>query len=147
MKNTIQNITSLISEKKKLYLQEGFEIIGIFGSYARGNASKFSDVDIAYKLDFDTFDKQFKGGFSKLLRIEEIKDELQKLLHLKVDLISMNSDNAFKILENFSDTDLRGISAVRNYIAHDYDSVDDEIIEDAIRNDLPHIKEQAKKLL
>jgi predicted nucleotidyltransferase len=93
MKNTIQNITSLISEKKKQYMLEGFEIIGIFGSYARGNANKYSDVDIAYKLDFDTFDKQFKGGFSKLLRIEEIKDELQKLLHLKVDLISINSDN------------------------------------------------------
>lgn len=93
MKNTIQNITAIILEKKKQYLQEGFEIIGIFGSYARGNANKYSDIDIAYKLDFDIFDKQFKGGFSKLLRIEEIKDELQKLLHLKVDLISMNSDN------------------------------------------------------
>ncbi len=93
MKNTIQNITSIIAGKKKQYLQEGFEIIGIFGFYARGNASKFSDVDIAYKLDFDTFDKQLKGGFSKLLRIEEIKEELQKLLHLKVDLISMNSNN------------------------------------------------------
>jgi len=93
MKQTIQNITSLISNKKKQYIQEGFEIIGIFGSYARGNESKYSDVDIAYKLDFDTFDKQFKGGFSKLLRIEEIKEELQKLLHLKVDLISMTSDN------------------------------------------------------
>ncbi len=93
MKHTVQNIVSLISQKKKQYIQEGFEIIGIFGSYAQGNANKYSDIDIAYKLDFKTFDKQFKGGFSKLLRIEEIKDELQKLLHLKVDLISMNSDN------------------------------------------------------
>jgi len=93
MKNTIQNIILLISDKKKKYLQEGFEIVGIFGSYARGNASKYSDVDIAYKLDYATFDKQFKGGFSKLLRIEEIKDELQKLLHLKVDLVSLNPDN------------------------------------------------------
>ena len=31
----------------------------------------------------------------------------------------------FEVLTNFSDSDLRGISAVRNYIAHDYDSVDD----------------------
>ena len=36
----------------------------------------------------------------------------------------LKDDNAFKILENFSDTDLRGISAVRNYIAHDYDSAE-----------------------
>lgn len=93
MKNTIQNITLLISDKKKQYLQEGFEIIGIFGSYAQGNANMYSDIDIAYKVDYATFDRRFKGGFSKLLRIEEIKDELQKLLHLKVDLISMNSNN------------------------------------------------------
>ena len=93
MKNTIQNIISLISDKKKKYLQEGFEIVGIFGSYARGNENKYSDIDIIYKLDYTTFDKQFKGGFSKLLRIEEIKDELQKLLHLKVDLVSLNPDN------------------------------------------------------
>ena len=93
MKQTMQNIKLLISNKKKQYIKEGFEIIGIFGSYGRGNEHKYSDIDIAYKLDFDTFDKQFKGGFSKLLRIEEIKEELQKLLHLKVDLISMSSDN------------------------------------------------------
>ena len=93
MKNSVQNITSLISDKKKQYLKEGFEIVGVFGSYAQGRANKYSDIDIAYKLNFDTFDKQFKGGFSKLLRIEEIKDELQKLLQLKVDLVSMNSNN------------------------------------------------------
>lgn len=59
----------------------------------------------------------------------------------------LKDENAFKILENFSDSDLRGISAVRNYIAHDYDSVDDHIIEDTIRYDLPHIKLQAQNIL
>jgi len=59
----------------------------------------------------------------------------------------LKDENAFKILEQFSDSDLRGISAVRNYIAHDYDSVDDHIIEDTVRHDLPHIKVQAQKIL
>jgi len=59
----------------------------------------------------------------------------------------LKDENAFKILANFSDSDLRGISAVRNYIAHDYDSVDDHIIEDTIRHDLSHIKAQAQKIL
>ena len=93
MQDTLQNIGLDISNMKKKYLSEGFEIVGIFGSYAKGNADKFSDIDIAYTLDFNTFDKQFKGGFSKILRIEEIKNELQKLLHLKVDLVSINSSN------------------------------------------------------
>jgi len=69
------------------------------------------------------------------------------LIKIAEQFSKLKDENAFKILENFSDADLRGISAVRNYIAHDYDSVDDNIIEDAIRNDLPKIREQAKKLL
>ena len=61
----------------------------------------------------------------------------------------LKDDNEFKILENFSSNNLKGISAVRNYIAHDYDSTDDNIIEDVIRYNLPIfkdiIKEEVKK--
>ena len=93
MKNTMQEILSLISDKKKQYAPEGFELVGIFGSRVKGNANKYSDIDIAYSLDMSAFDKQFKGGFAKLLRIEEIKKELQQILHLRVDLVSLNSSN------------------------------------------------------
>ncbi len=93
MKQSLQNITLQIREIKDKYYNEGFEIVGIFGSYAHGNADKFSDVDIAYSVDYSKFNQKFKGGFAKILRIEEIKEELQKLLHLKVDLISLNSNN------------------------------------------------------
>ena len=93
MKQTLQNITSQIREIKNKYQNEGFEIVGIFGSYARGNADKFSDIDIAYSVDYSRFDQNFKGGFAKVLRIEEIKEELQSLLHLKVDFVSLNSNN------------------------------------------------------
>jgi len=93
MKQTLQNITSHISEIKKQYQHEGFEIVGIFGSYAQNKADKYSDVDIAYKMDYETFNKKFKGGFAKILRIEEIKEELQKLLHIKVDLVPLDRNN------------------------------------------------------
>ena len=93
MKQTLQNITVQITELKNRYRNEGFEIVGIFGSYARGDADTFSDIDIAYSVDYDKFNQKFKGGFSKILRIEEIKEELQKLLHLKVDLVSLNNNN------------------------------------------------------
>ena len=52
----------------------------------------------------------------------------------------LKDDNEFKILEEFASDDLKGISAVRNYIAHDYDSTDDNIIEDVIRYNLPIFK-------
>ena len=84
-------ILNKLKELKPIYQNEGLEILGVFGSYAKDTNTEYSDIDIAYKLDY--------GKFSKL------KD-----------------DNEFKILENFSNDDLKGISAVRNYIAHDYDS-------------------------
>jgi len=46
-----------------------------------------------------------------------------------------------------SKDDLKGIAAVRNYIAHDYDSVDDMIIEDVLRKNLPQIKSIVVTLL
>ena len=48
--------------------------------------------------------------------------------------------NLVRIAEHFSSHDLKGINAVRNYIAHDYDSTDDNIIEDVIRYNLPIFK-------
>lgn len=59
----------------------------------------------------------------------------------------LKDENEFKILENFTNNDLKGISAIRNYIAHDYDSTDDLIIEDVIRYNLPIFKSTIKKLI
>jgi len=94
MKQTLKNIITQMTELKQQHSSEGFELVGIFGSYARGSADVYSDVDVAYRLDYDVFDSQFKGGFSKLLRIEEIKKELENRLQLKVDLVPLNSANS-----------------------------------------------------
>ena len=59
----------------------------------------------------------------------------------------LKDDNEFTILEAFTNHDLKGINAVRNYIAHDYDSTDDNIIEDVVRYNLPIFKETIKALL
>ena len=93
MKNELEEMKNSITNIKKNYHQEGFSIIGIFGSYAKGTENDYSDVDIAYRLDFDKFNENYQGGFAKLLRIEKIKNELQRLLGLKVDLISMDTKN------------------------------------------------------
>ena len=50
-------------------------------------------------------------------------------------------------MEKFDKDDLRGINAVRNFIAHDYDSVDDEIIDDALRYNFPKLKNDVEKAL
>ena len=106
-----------------------------------GNIVK-SIEDIEYI--FEEFDVKITEAIDNKIVKPAIRMHLVKIAE---QFSKLKDDNAFKILENFSDSDLRGISAVRNYIAHDYDSVDDNIIEDVIRYDLPNIKAQAKKLL
>lgn len=69
------------------------------------------------------------------------------IIRIAEQFSKLKDDNEFKLLDNFQSEDLKGISAVRNYIAHDYDNTDDIIIERAIRDKLPKIKEIIKKLI
>ncbi len=76
-----QPIKEILSRNKS-YLQGKYNIsrIGIFGSYARGDAREGSDIDILVEfcspigLDFVT-----------------LADELESILNRKVDLVSANA--------------------------------------------------------
>jgi len=83
-----KEILNKLKELKPIYQKEGLEILGVFGSYAKETNTKYSDIDIAYKLDYDQFSKRYIGGFSKLLRIDEIKEELQSIFKKEVDFVS-----------------------------------------------------------
>jgi uncharacterized protein with HEPN domain len=84
---------------------------------------------------------------------QAIEDKLIKpavrmnIVRIAEQFAKLKEDNEFKILEKFTSEDLKGISAVRNYIAHDYDSTDDNIIEDVVRYNLSAFKEIIQKLL
>jgi len=82
-----------------------------------------------------------------------IEDKLIKpairmnIVRIAEQFTKLKEDNEFKILEAFTSEDLKGISAVRNYIAHDYDSTDDNIIEDVVRYNLPIFKATILELI
>ena len=84
---------------------------------------------------------------------QAIEDKLIKpavrmnIVRIAEQFSKLKDDNEFKILEKFTSEDLKGISAVRNYIAHDYDSTDDNIIEDVVRYNLPIFKTVIKELI
>lgn len=59
----------------------------------------------------------------------------------------LKEENSLEILTKFEKDDLRGINAVRNFIAHDYDSVDDEILEIVLRIHLPKLKTTIETIL
>lgn len=69
-------------------------MVGIFGSYARGEENESSDLDIL--IDFD-----MKVDLLELIGIEQ---ELSELLGIKVDLISLRSVN--KSLKPYIESDL-----------------------------------------
>jgi len=59
----------------------------------------------------------------------------------------LKDENEFEILSKMDKKDLKGLNAVRNFIAHDYDSVDDEILELVLRVHIPKIKLQIEHIL
>lgn len=71
-------ITTLRSLKSK-YHDDGIEILGLFGSYARGEASAKSDVDVLIEL---------QDGVTHIYeKKSHLKKELESLLHTPVDIV------------------------------------------------------------
>ena len=58
------------------------EKVWIFGSQARGNATRYSDIDMAFS--FDTVKKQWWGSF-----VADVEENARTLLEF--DLVDMNS--------------------------------------------------------
>ncbi len=81
MKNKKQEIENLKKKIVPILKKEGVKKAGIFGSYARGEQKKRSDVDILV---------EFEGSLLDLVRLERIlKEKLKK----EVDLLSYGGIN------------------------------------------------------
>lgn len=92
------DIVKQLKTLKPLYEKEGLIILGLFGSYAKDTQTKYSDIDIAYKLDYDKFSQNYLDGFAKLLRIEDIKKELQHIFKKEIDFVPNNNQSILKEL-------------------------------------------------
>lgn len=93
-----EEIINKLKELKPTYQKEGLEILGLFGSYAKDEQTKNSDIDIAYRLDYDKFSQKYVGGFSKLVRIYEIKNELKSIFKKDIDFIPDSNQKILKDL-------------------------------------------------
>lgn len=89
-----------LKELKPIYEKEGLVLLGLFGSYAKDTQTKFSDIDVAYKLDYDKFSSKYQGGFAKLLRIDDIKKELRAIFKTPIDLVPDSNKSILKDLIN-----------------------------------------------
>ena len=84
------NIKNKLKNLKQKFIKDGIEIVGFFGSFAKNKNDEFSDIDIAYKIDYDLFFKKYQDGFSQILKLQEMKNILQNTFHKKVDFIPLN---------------------------------------------------------
>ena len=71
-------LSTLREYKKKYAKQYGIEDIGIFGSYARGEAKEESDVDVFLKLKH-----------SNLFLLSRIRIEIEDLLGIHTDVVQV----------------------------------------------------------
>ena len=67
-------------ELKQICSKYQVDYLGVFGSVARGDNKKGSDIDLLVR-----FSPVNKGG---LFELSAMRDDLQKLLHRKVDLLT-----------------------------------------------------------
>ena len=86
-------ILTELSKLKKTYEKEGIVILGLFGSYARDEATESSDVDILYKIPNMSEYLQKYDGWSAINHIVETKQSLSQTLHKKVDFVDVETLN------------------------------------------------------
>jgi len=78
---SLEEVKSILRQHKEDFRKKyGVVIIGIFGSYARGEQSLLSDVDILVDLERPIGLKFF-----------EVWDEIEKMLCIKVDLLTIKA--------------------------------------------------------
>lgn len=82
MKSTEEIIEILREFKRTSAEKYGIEELALFGSAARGEQTEESDIDVCVKpskaIDYFT--------------LQDIKEELEKLFHLKVDLLTLHEN-------------------------------------------------------
>lgn len=93
--------------------------------------------DIYHASYHEALNDETLGRAAILMHLEAIAEQFEKLFE----------NSAFDSLKAYDKEDIKGIRRVRNYIAHQYDEVDNEIIIDIITKRLPIIKQTSLSLL
>ena len=93
--------------------------------------------------DIEYFISMREGKIMFALQDRVLKPAIRmQIISIAEQFNKLKEENEFELLSQIEKSDLKGINAVRNFIAHDYDSVDDEILEIVLRNHIPKIKQQ-----
>lgn len=102
------DLESKLQALRSRFSRDGFVIVGVSGSYARGEETPQSDLDLLYEIPNPAEFAERHGGFGSFSKILEIKHEIEKEIALSVDLISFTSLN--EIGQKYILRDLKRVS-------------------------------------
>lgn len=88
---TKEAILAYLSEIKPHLEKDGIRKIGLFGSYAKGYASKDSDIDIVVLIDKKSFLDRLHS-FKALAYLNDLKGQIAGKFHKPVDICDFYSE-------------------------------------------------------
>ena len=91
--------------------------------------------------------ESFLGERPKLFREFQTNMMLHKAIERNIEIIGEASNRILKIDANFPLKDAHQAVQARNFVAHGYDKVDDNILWGIVINDLPKLKKEVSALL
>jgi predicted nucleotidyltransferase len=84
-----ESLKALVVSAKQDYDSEGFILLGVFGSRARGDFDIGSDLDILYKLEERFLERN--PGWIAYKRVDEIKDDLAGRFGMPIDVVDIEA--------------------------------------------------------
>jgi len=89
-----EDVLNTLRQLKPVLKKEGITLLGVFGSYARGDYTAQSDVDILYDIDDPKKFAQKFGGFAAFSHLEKLRDMIADTLNRKVDFVARRGLNS-----------------------------------------------------
>ncbi|MEA2073310.1 MAG: nucleotidyltransferase domain-containing protein [Campylobacterota bacterium] len=88
------DIISYLSEIKSELSRDGISKIGLFGSFSRGEAGVYSDIDIAIEKEQGYLDS--RSAYEYFEEISKIKTLIKQKFHRNSDVFDLDSNSSMK---------------------------------------------------
>ncbi|MEA3371921.1 MAG: nucleotidyltransferase domain-containing protein [Campylobacterota bacterium] len=88
------NIIKFLHEIKAELVDDGISRVGLFGSFARDEASVYSDIDIAIKKEQDYLSK--RTAYDYFDEVSKIKNLIKKKFHRNSDIFDLDSNSSMR---------------------------------------------------
>jgi len=88
-------IVNYLKEIKAELIADGISKIALFGSFARGEDTVYSDIDIAIKKESNYIKK--RGAYEYFEEVSKIKALIRNKFHRNSDIFDLDSNSSMKL--------------------------------------------------